>query len=190
MPCWTTVAASPRERSARGEAARETRVGGAARLRQGYGEVSPERFARRRTERSPRLDWLASRSSFRRACGPPSLKLRRATFARDHERRLVRPARLERATSWFVAGRRESTGGSGRPLPQCFRWLGNRPRPLENTSSRRGLSAVHQSCDPLAMGIRPACFGVERASFSKPIVSRLSVVLSSPEGSSMGLPGS
>jgi hypothetical protein len=33
----------------------------------------------------------------------------------------VRPARLERATSWFVAGRRESTRGSGTPLPQCFR---------------------------------------------------------------------
>jgi hypothetical protein len=39
----------------------------------------------------------------------------------------VRPARLERATSWFVAGRRESTGGSGRPLPQCFRWSVDRP---------------------------------------------------------------
>ena len=33
----------------------------------------------------------------------------------------MRPARLERATSWFVAGRRESTRGSGTPLPQCFR---------------------------------------------------------------------
>jgi len=76
---------------------------------------------------------------------------------------LVRPARLERATSWFVAGRRESTGGSGRPLPQCFRWSGNRPKPPETASSRRGLSAVCQSCDPLVMGSGRPVFWARRS---------------------------
>jgi hypothetical protein len=102
---------------------------------------------------------------------------------------VVRPARLERAISWFVAGRRESTGGSGRPLPQCFRCSGDRPKPPETASSRRGLSAVCQSCDPLVLGIGWPVFGVERALFSRPIVSHLAVVLSSPEGSSMGVFG-
>ena len=36
-------------------------------------------------------------------------------------RKVARPAGLEPATSWFVAIRKEATGGSGRPLPQCLR---------------------------------------------------------------------
>jgi hypothetical protein len=107
-------------------------------------------------------DWLASRSSFNER----EARLRQGYGGQPsrviHERRLVRPARLERATSWFVAGRRESTGGSGRPLPQCFRCSVDRPKPPETASSRRGLSAVCQSCDPLVLGIRPACCGAQR----------------------------
>jgi hypothetical protein len=35
--------------------------------------------------------------------------------------KVARPAGLEPATSWFVARRREATGGSERPLPPCLR---------------------------------------------------------------------
>ena len=43
---------------------------------------------------------------------------------------MVRPARLERATSWFVGRRKESTGGSGTPLPLVFiRKLATRDNP-------------------------------------------------------------
>ena len=70
----------------------------------------------------------ANRSSFRGGKCPPSafakatadkpLKLRRATFAWDHERRLVRPARLERATSWFVG----SSGSSILLILRVLSW--------------------------------------------------------------------
>jgi hypothetical protein len=43
--------------------------------------------------------------------------------AREHlrDRRRSAPARLELATSWFVGRRKETTWGSGTPLPRCFR---------------------------------------------------------------------
>ena len=96
----------------------------------------------------------------------------------------MRPARLERATSWFVAGTRESTGGSGRPLPQYFRWSVDRQKLPETASSRRRLSAICQSCDPLVMGIRSACFWARRSLVFEANCQSLSVVLSSLEGSS------
>jgi hypothetical protein len=46
--------------------------------------------------------WLASLSSFSEPVARLRPRLRRASFASIHERRMVRPARLERATSWFV----------------------------------------------------------------------------------------
>src|SRR5262249_47323826 len=61
-----------------------------------------------------------------------------------HGVELARPAGFEPAATGLEARRKEATGGSGTPLPQCFRASVDRPRPLEHTSSRRELSAVCQ----------------------------------------------
>ena len=63
----------------------------------------------------------------------------------EHARAERSEARLERATSWFVARRNEATGGSSRQLlpgfPECSRHL----RPPEAAGGNPGLSAVCQS---------------------------------------------
>mgnify|MGYP003588369340 CR=1 FL=1 len=70
--------------------------------------------------------------------GPPKGKAKGQEKGKAHARgaathrkltgllgKVARPAGLEPATSWFVAIRKEATGGSGGPLPQCLRAFSN-----------------------------------------------------------------